>query len=201
MSQRPATFSEAGPYWAVAQVTPGHEDRARDALDALRFETFLPKVKNHRIVRRKIGKKTSHDRVVFYEMAYPGYVFFKIVTAWVQALGLDENKPQTFVSRVLMEYPQAEHRNILPPRPACVPDWFISEVRGIMDDHNGYLPAKMVHRFMSGQMVTVRDFLHSMYGHSGVYECQASHERGRVLMDLLGRKVPVIIDEKDLVAA
>lgn len=194
------------PYWAVAQTVPNREAAAAASLRDLGMQVVLPMWKRSRMVR---GKRQPFDFVVF-----PSYLFVMIVDSWRAALGQErvENwvsrpdsgfyyepmgcirlAPNTNVVRVVMDEQ--------PTRPARVRSGHVEEIVEIMAEHGGYMPIAEVRRFISGQKVRVNDMQHSFYGLEGTYECQPRLDQARVLLDMLGRKVPVVLNERDLIAA
>lgn len=195
------------PYWAVAQTVPNREEAASERLRDLGIDVVLPMWKRSR---------KSHGKWKLYnEYVWPSYLFLMIVGTWRSALGRERVEkwvprheedfqyipsgclrlaPATYVVRVVMDDAES-------PRPARVRPGHVEEISQIMQDHGGYMPATDVRRFISGQRVRVDDLQHSFYGNEGLYECRPSQGRARVLVDMLGRKVPVVFNERDLIAA
>jgi transcription antitermination factor NusG len=63
-------------------------------------------------------------------------------------------------------------------------------------ERDGYVRLPRPPRLQKGQQVNI--IAGSFEGHVGWYDGQSSHDRVRVLLDLLGRKVPVQLLEKHL---
>ena len=64
-------------------------------------------------------------------------------------------------------------------------------------ERDGYVRLPRAPRLQKGQQVRI--IAGSFEGHSGWYDGQSSHDRVRVLLDLLGRKVPVQLLEKQVI--
>lgn len=159
-------------YWAVAQTVAQREDAVAERIDRLGFDTLAPKAKMRINGRMDV-------RAVF-----PGYVFVEIDQQWYEVrwcIG---------VIRLIMNG----------ERPAQLPDWEIKKIRDATGK-NGLvkLPkAKPVApktkisvgaevRIITGQFRG----LHALYEGSTPKECEL------VLLDLLGRKVPVELATDD----
>jgi transcription antitermination factor NusG len=103
---------------------------------------------------------------------FPSYLFVRIIDQWwavTRTIG---------VLRVLMNGEQ----------PAFVADDVVSKIQ--KQEKNGVirLPAQRP-KFLRGDEIRVVDG--TFFGKIGVYEGMAPHDRQRVLLELLGRKVPV----------
>lgn len=195
-------------FWAVAQTVPNGETRAAAKLRDLGHKVVLPMIKRSHVVK---GQRKIIETPVF-----SSYIFFQFVDSWMDVLGqerLEDGRaadgtlikrlvaaPETHVVRVLLAESPAEEK--LPPTPAIVPTKYIRELQSLLDQHGGYYPAPVKRKFLSGQRVHVSgDESAPFYGRYGTYENQPGNALARVLMDMLGRKVPVVLNEGDLVAA
>lgn len=203
----------ANTHWAVAQTFPNKEKAAVPRLRAAGFTVVIPLVLGSRHVKG-VREKQPHEIVV-----YPNYVFFTIVDSWREAMGVERDldqkfkmnipeggycpdpvtrrrgAPDTYVTRVIM----AGVGEAMTP--ARVKPGFVDEIVKIMAEHDGYMPLAQARRFTSGQRVRVEEMCHMFYGLEGVYECRPGQDQARVLLDMLGRKVPVVLNERDLIAA
>ena len=109
---------------------------------------------------------------------FPGYVFVCLTDRWYGLLSIPG------VVRVLMAG----------ERPSLVPDFIIRELRA-REDKQGYvrLPRRRLH---PGQPVRIT--AGSLLGQCGIHEGSSSHERIRILLELLGRKVSVELPERNV---
>lgn len=183
MSQRPATFSEAGPYWAVAQVVSGQEAAVAERFKLgrmplqHRFDTFIPLDKRRRLFRRKFVNDTPP--------AFTGYVFFFIARrTWHAVLDCEG------VIQVVMDEAS----------PAAVPADWMAWARA-EQALKGFCTEAISTKFSPGQRVRVSKYGDAMDGHEGRYFGLSKQDRVRALFNLLGRQVSVELDEGDLIAA
>jgi transcription termination factor NusG len=191
MNDRPATFSEAGPYWAVAQVMPGHEIRSRKAIEDVGFDVELPAQKRTKTIRNR--------RVLYAHFIFPGYLFFKVADQdWTLVLSNGDVRPPTHVVRVLTDT-QADLDAL--PRPARVRPGYVEQVRAAMREHGGYMPTERRQAFAAGQRVQVDDLYHLLYGHVGFYEAPRDEDHANIQINMFGGKRSVIVRERDLIAA
>jgi transcriptional antiterminator RfaH len=82
--------------------------------------------------------------------------------------------------------------------PACVPEGVMSELRSREDEH-GFVQFDIRPRFAPGDKIRVVDGVFETC--LGLFEAQADRERAAILLDLLGRKVRVVLDGDAVAAA
>jgi hypothetical protein len=202
-------------YWAVAQVIPHKEKLAAAKLDELGFKTVLPILQE----KTTIGGR----RITREHLPYHNYLFIYIVDSWISALGLEREPemfevsvppggfqpqparrsimaPETHVLRVLLDEQPLKGEGA--PRPARVrPADYVDNLILEMKEYGGFLKPVSRSKFLSGQRVHVGNFGAPFFGLYGTYEGRPGNQLARVLFDMLGRKVPTILNEGDLVAA
>ena len=116
------------------------------------------------------------------QILFPSYLFFEIIDQWYSALWCPH------VRQMLMTGTQ----------PARLPDSFVSELRS--RERSGFIrlprpPAA----FQPGQRVRI--MRGNFEGHFGVYQGMNGHERERVLLEMLGQHVPVVLPTLALASA
>lgn len=157
--------------WCVVVTKPNHEAIAAVNLQRQGFSYYYP--------RFKFQKSGSHSPVV--RPLFPRYMFVFIEEVWRSITGTRG------ISYVLMGE----------GGPQTLPD---SAIKKMKDREIGGLYQLVAPpKFQPGEAVKATEG--PLMGLPLIYEGMTSHERVRVLMDLLGRKVPVTIEEKLLVAA
>lgn len=182
----------------MAQAVPGQERRANDYLsERLRLTTILPIFLIPSLVKNTRGRAPRTRVRGFRELlAFPGYIFIQLAKDdhWVpidQVPGL---------VRLIRERGPVDSEQA--PTLARVPTPYMNRMIKIMSESDGYLPPPVTPgRFKSGQWVRMNDESHSFYGLIGLYEGQSEHERARVLFNMMGRKVSIVMSERDLIAA
>jgi transcriptional antiterminator RfaH len=163
--------------WYVVQTRPYAEGRADVHLRRQGFTTFLPKVLKHRRHARKIE---TVARPLF-----PGYMFVRVDTSsqgWrairstigVTALVGGENGP-------------------VPVR-----DGIVESLRA-QEGEDGYFRFPTVCKLTPGASIRVVDGIFSSA--IGFFESMSDNERVSVLLDLLGRRVRVVLDPDSVAAA
>lgn len=161
---------EPGFHWYVVQAQPSSEAKAVAHLNRQGFVTYLP----------RHLKKRRHARKV--EMVgaplFPRYLFVSMdltVQRWrcIQS---------TFgVSRLICNGEM----------PAPIAASVIDGLKAQEDDH-GFLTLSQRPRFNPGDKVVVLDGVFS--SSLGIYEGSSDEERISILLDMLGRKVRVVLD-------
>lgn len=156
--------------WHVAQAQPHREARAVSELAKQGFEVFLPRyVKQVRHARRVTNIAAA---------LFPGYLFvgFSPQARWRSINGTPG------IIRLIMagEAPAPIERDI---------------VEGLMArrDERGYIPLPPREALQSGEAVRIAggSFAETL----GLFEETRDGERVAILLDLLGRKVRVLMDE------
>lgn len=158
-------------FWTVAQTHSQREKTATEHLARIGFETYYPQIKISAVVDRRKVQRVSP--------LFPAYVFVRVVDSWYpiqSAIG---------VMRVLP--------NIGDVGPAKIEDQVVraikqQEIRGFVQLPKQLQPGDKV-RIVRG----------SFKDHIAVYDGMSGKDRQRVLLELLGRMVPIDIDPCDLV--
>src|ERR1700692_1239312 len=112
------------------------------------------------------------------KVLFPRYIFIFIDQFWSSILGTRG------ISRVLLAN----------EGPATVPESVIKELRS--RELNGLVQLTSPPKFTLGEKVRTDEG--PLVGHLLIYEGQSSHDRVKVLADLLGRKVLIELPEKSL---
>ncbi len=112
---------------------------------------------------------------------FPRYIFIFIDQFWSSILGTRG------ISKVLLNG----------EGPATLPTKIISDLKS--REKNGLVQLTTPHKFQVGDLVKTSEG--PLVGHVLICDTMLPHERVRVLMDLLGRKVAVELPEKSLIAA
>jgi transcriptional antiterminator RfaH len=163
-------------YWACAQLEPQRTGLALHCLGLNGFEVYCPKVREQRRVNGRKIERTS--------LLFPSYCFVLIVTGWWQA------RWSPGVLKIVLDGPQ----------PARVSDEIIAEIkRREGPDGLVRLPKQPLNGLKRGQRVKI--LRGPFEGRDGLYDGMTGHERERVLLDLLGRHVPLVLPARDITAA
>lgn len=152
---------------------PNQESIAAENLRRQAYEHYCPKYLQ---MPKKQGQKPTVRPL------FPRYIFVFIEHVWYTLLGTRG------ISRVLMG-DQA---------PQTIPATIIDALR-LREDRQGLVSLEQPPKFLPGMKVKASEG--PFAGYALVYDGMTSKERVRVLMDLLGRKVPMEVDESVLVAA
>jgi transcriptional antiterminator RfaH len=155
--------------WYVAQTHPHAETKAREHLERQAFAVFLP----------CYLKKRRHARRVDTVAAplYPGYLFVGID---LEAQRWRSIHSTVGVARLICRGEE----------PAPVPQAVIEELKRRQDE-NGMIRLERRPRFKQGDTVRIVDGAFSDC--MGLYEGMSDRERIAILLDLLGRKVRVLL--------
>jgi len=168
-------------YWSVVQCesrmlihnSERNNTLAEYMLERNGFETYLPKTK---------AKVHGRNRIA---PLFPGYILVRVVAQWYPV------RWTIGVIRVLMSGEE----------PAHLSDHVVEAIR--RREIKGYVklppPPPKNAAIRIGQSVKI--LTGSFTGHFGLYEGQTDKERERVLLDLLGRQVPVTLAEGDKLVA
>jgi transcriptional antiterminator RfaH len=163
--------------WFAVQTQPHAERKAAEQLMQQDFEVYLPRY----LKRRRHARKVD----VIAAPLFPRYLFVAIDTAtqrW-RAVGSTWG-----VTRLVCQGDQ----------PAPVPPDVISALRA-REDENGYVTLKLPAAFHAGDKVRlIRGAFTDCLGH---FEMMSDCERVAVLLDMLGRKVRVLVDMGGIEAA
>jgi transcriptional antiterminator RfaH len=126
-------------------------------------------------------KTRRHGEIVITPL-FAGYIFVRVAERWWEV------RWTPGVIRVLMSC----------GKPAKMPDQFIDDLRS--NERGGFvrLPPPPT-PFLKGSRVRI--LTGQFRGLVGLYEGQSANERELVLLDLLGRMVPVLLGETDTIEA
>ena len=158
-----------GPRWYVAQTHPHAEMKAKDHLERQAFEVFLPRYLKKRRHARRIDTIAAP--------LYPGYLFVGIDLGTQRWRSVHST---IGVSRLICRGEE----------PAAVSQAVIEELKRRLDE-SGLIRLERRPRFSKGDKVRVVDgaFADCL----GLYEGMTDRERVSILLDLLGRKVRVLL--------
>ena len=164
------------PHWYAVQTKAHAEIKASEHLQRQGFQVYLP----------RYLKRRRHARVIDAVVAplFPRYLFVKIDIAAQRWRSIQST---VGVSRLVY---QGEY-------PAVVPDCVLGQIKA-REDSRGIIQIDHQVTFASGDKIRVVDgaFADSV----GLFDRMSDDERVTVLLELLGRKVRVVMD-LDLVAA
>jgi transcriptional antiterminator RfaH len=164
-------------FWAVARTEPQREKVAQHFLRLAHFETYLPLIIS---LQTTNGRKVDIRRPLF-----PSYIFIWIVDhQWWSARWCPG------VATMIMGGADGG--------PAHLHDDVIREIRAREPPTgSGVVRLPKPPRLRLRQ--PVRILSGSFVGRIGLYDGMASHQRERVLLDLLGQKVPITLPSADVV--
>jgi transcriptional antiterminator RfaH len=163
--------------WYVVQTQPHAETKAMGHLIRQGFEAYLPRYLKRRRHARKVEMVAAP--------LFPRYLF---VTVDVEAQRWRSIHSTTGVSRLVCNGDE----------PAPVPPDVVAALQG-REDATGFVKLERRPQFAPGERVRVVDgiFADSL----GLFEGMADRERVAILLDLLGRKVRILLDEGAITAA
>jgi transcriptional antiterminator RfaH len=156
------------PYWAAARLQPQRERLALHCLGLAGFATYLPRVRERRVLR---GQRIKLQLPLF-----PGYCFVAIELQWHAArwapgtLGLVLNGLE----------------------PARIPDAVIAEIRSRERDGMIELPSKLC------RGSRVRILRGPFTGHLAIYAGMSGRDRVAVLLEILGGQQRVTLVQQDI---
>jgi transcriptional antiterminator RfaH len=163
--------------WFVVQTHPHAEVRAAAHLGRQGFEAYLPRY----LKRRRHARRVD----IVAAPLFPRYLFVAVDLAahrW----------------RALQSTIGVAHLVKCGDAPAAVPTGVVEELRG-REDEQGYVRLQEQSRFSPGDRIRVLDGAFSEA--LGLFECVKDEERVAILLDLLGRKVRVMLTSSMIEAA
>jgi transcriptional antiterminator RfaH len=167
----------SGPRWYVVQTQANAEHKAIAHLGRQGFTTYLP----------RYLKKRRHARRVETVSAplFPRYLFVEIDMTMQRWRSICST---VGVSRLVCNGEQ----------PACVPDAVIGSLKS-REDTSGLI--QLTHRpnFRCGDKIRIVEG--AFYDCLGIYDGMTDRDRVEILLDLLGRKVRVLLDAEAIAAA
>lgn len=167
----------AGERWYVVQSQPNAELKAVAHLNRQGFATYLPRY----VKRRRHARRVEHVPAPL----FPRYLFVGIDIAAQRWRSIFS----TFgVSRLVCNG----------DAPQAVPEEIVASLRA-REDEGGFVRLDLRPNFSAGDKICVLDG--ALAGCFGLYEGMKDSERVAVLLDLLGRKVRVIVDRESIAAA
>ena len=167
---------ELEPRWFVAHTHPHAENKATTHLNRQGFEIYFPRYLKRRRHARRIETVVAP--------LFPRYLFV--------AIDLNVQRWRSICSTVGVNRLVCNG-----DLPTAVPDGIVEALRQ-REDTNGFIKLDTRPPFRAGEKVRVRDG--ALSSCLGLFEGTAERERIAILLDLLGRKVRVVLDA-DLVAA
>ena len=163
--------------WYVAQTHPNAENKAVVHLGRQGFSTYLPRYQ----------KRRRHARRVEVVLAplFPGYLFVEIDTAIQRWRSIFAT---IGVSRLVCTG----------DLPTPVPDQVVAMLKE-REVPAGFIPLDQRPQFSVGDKIRVLDGV--FYERLGLYDGMSDRDRVAILLDLLGRKVRVLVDADCVTAA
>jgi transcriptional antiterminator RfaH len=163
--------------WYVVQTQPHAESKAMGHLIRQDFAVYLPRYLKRRRHARKVDMVAAP--------LFPRYLF---VTVDLETQRWRSIQSTTGVSRLVCNGDE----------PAPVPPAVVEALQG-REDAGGFVQLERCPQFAPGERVRVVDgvFADSL----GLFEGMADRERVAILLDLLGRKVRILLDEGAITAA
>ena len=158
--------------WVVCVTKPNQEQIAAVNLQRQGFSYYYP---------RYLYRKTLHDKPIPRPL-FPRYMFVAVERLWRSLSGTRG------ISYLLMG----------DTTPQIIPDGVIDAIKA-REDKRGLYQLEAPPKFYKGEKVKTNEG--PWAGLPLIYEDMSSHERVTVLMNMMGRMVPVTLDEKLLVAA
>jgi transcriptional antiterminator RfaH len=166
----------SGPLWHVVQTQPHAEQKAAAHLVRQGYSIYLPRYLKRRRHARRIETVSAP--------LFPRYLFVAI-----------DRMTQRW--RSIRSTVGVTHLVCNGDDPAWVPDKVISDLRS-REDERGFVHLDLRPRFALGDKIRVVDGVFDAC--LGLFDGMADRERVAILLDLLGRKVRVVLD-RDAVAA
>src|SRR5215203_1827427 len=163
--------------WYVAQTRPHAENKASEHLRRQGFEVYLPRYLKQRRHARRVETITAP--------LFPNYLFVAIDIETQRWLSIQST---IGVVRLVCDG----------DRPAPVPQHVIETLKG-REDAKGLIQLNRRARFSPGD--SVRVLQGALYDCLGLYEGMSGEARVAILLELLGRKVRVILGPEAIEAA
>lgn len=163
--------------WCVVQTQVHSERKAAAHLNRQGFATYLPSY----IKRRRHARRV--ESIV--APLFPRYLFVAVDTATQRWRSIQST---IGVAGLVCNG----------DRPAAVGNHIVEELKARQDER-GFIPLDLRPRFVQGDKVRVLDGAFATC--LGLFERMSDSERVSILLDLLGRKVRVMIDADGVVAA
>jgi transcriptional antiterminator RfaH len=165
------------PRWYVVQTQPHGETKAVWHLGRQGFDTYLPRYEKRRRHARRIETVAAP--------LFPRYLFVAIDMASQRWRSIHST---VGVSRLVCNGDD----------PAVLADGIIDGLRR-REDERGYVRLDSRPRFAVGDPVRIVDGIFTSY--LGLFDGISDGERVAVLLDMLGRKVRIVLDDLSVAAA
>jgi transcriptional antiterminator RfaH len=163
--------------WYVVQTHVHSERRAEEHLIRQGYDVYLPRYLKRRRHARRVDNVPAP--------LFPRYLF----------VGFDL---ETLRWRSIQSTQGVSHLICNSNEPALLPQSVITELRK-REDHDGFIRLNPQPLFARGDKVRV---VEGVFGDSfGFFEGMADRDRVAILLDLLGRKVRVVLDRESVAAA
>jgi transcriptional antiterminator RfaH len=163
--------------WYVAQTHVHAESKAAAHLLRQGYDIYLPRY----LKRRRHARRVENVPAPL----FPRYLF----------VGFD---PGTARWRSIQSTQGVSHLVCIGDEPALLPESVVAELRRREDDR-GFIRFDQQPAYAPGDKVRVVD---GVFGDSfGLFEGMADRDRVAILLDMLGRKVRVVLDRESVVAA
>jgi transcriptional antiterminator RfaH len=166
----------AGRRWYVVQTQVNCEAKAADNLHRQGYETYLPRY----LKRRRHARKVDFAA----KALFPRYMFVAIDVATQRWRSIQSTSG---VSRLVTHGDD----------PAALPEGVLRALKA-REDNGGFIKLDARPAFAPGDKVRV--LAGAFMDNAGLFNGMADHDRVSILLDMLGRKVRVLLDA-DLVAA
>jgi transcriptional antiterminator RfaH len=163
--------------WFVAHTHAHAESKAASNLMRQGFEVYLPRYLKRRRHARKVDTVPAP--------LFPRYLFVSVDMAMQRWRSIHST---IGVGRLICNGDE----------PVAVPEGVVESLRR-SEDVDGYVKLSQTPRFRAGDKVRVLDGAFSSC--IGLFEGMADRERVAILLDLLGRKVRVMLDAELVTAA
>ena len=167
----------AGPAWYVVQTHPHAEAKAASHLQRQGYSVYLPRYLRRRRHARRVEVVTAP--------LFPRYLFVAIGALTQRWRAIQST---IGVARLVCSGDE----------PAVVPASIVNELRGRQNEA-GFVQLDLRPRFAPGDKVRVVEG--SFSACLGLFEGMQDRERVAILLDMLGRKVRVVLDGDAIVAA
>jgi transcriptional antiterminator RfaH len=167
----------ASPRWYVVQTHVHAESKAAAHLERQGYEIYLPRY----LKRRRHARRVENVPAPL----FPRYLF----------VGFDLQAARW---RSIQSTQGVSHLVCNSNEPAMLPENVIAELRA-REDERGFIRLNLQPLYAPGDKVRVVD---GVFGDSlGLFEGMADRDRVAILLDLLGRKVRVVLDRESVAAA
>lgn len=166
-----------GSRWYAVQTQPHAERKACAHLNRQGFSTYLPRY----LKRRRHARKTEMVPAAL----FPRYLFVAID---ISAQRWRSIQSTVGVCQLVCNGDE----------PAFVPDPVIAQLREREDEH-GFVPVDCLQHFAPGDKIRVIEG--AFEAAQGMFDRMSGDQRVAVLLELLGRKVRVLLDPEMIAAA